>query len=148
MPPNPDWVKKLKPAGTPGSELLKQERAKSNIPVEQLTQFMFGEEFLETRRTILKALQAEKVFDKTQNYYEGRIKRFETALARAKRLRMLAVEHEWSLEDHNVAVDLVNEPIPYMLHGTMFLVRIDQPIKTPKHTDYLILAHPLQPMQR
>jgi acyl-CoA oxidase len=122
MPPNPDWVKALKPA-TDGAALLKKERAKSDLPVQKVTKFLFGEEFLETRHKILELLQTDKVFDKSPNYYAGRIQRFENALARAKRLRLLAVEHDWSLEDHNVAVDLLGEPIPYMLHGTMFLVR-------------------------
>jgi acyl-CoA oxidase len=122
MPTNPEWVKALKPA-TDGGELLRKERAKSDLPVDNVSKFMFGEEFLETRRKILEILQSEKVFDKSQNYFTGRIARFEAALARAKRLRLLAAEHDWSLEDHNIAVDLLSEPTPYMLHGTMFLVR-------------------------
>jgi acyl-CoA oxidase len=121
MPANPDWVKALKPA-TDGAALLASERSKSDLPVSRVTTFLFGEEFLETRRKILEQLEKEKVFDKAQNYYAGRIQRFENALARAKRLRLLATEHDWSLEDHNIAVDLLGEPIPYMLHGTMFLV--------------------------
>jgi hypothetical protein len=121
MTPNPDWVKALKPA-TDGAALLKKERAKSDIPVDKVTLFLFGEEFLETRRKILELLQSEKVFEKSENYYAGRIRRFENSLARAKRLRLLANEHDWSLEDHNIAVDLLGEPNPYMLHGTMFLV--------------------------
>ena len=121
MPSNPDWVKALKPA-TDGAALLAKERAKSDLPVSQITTFLFGSEFLETRSKILELLEKEKVFEKSQNYYAGRIQRFENALARAKRLRLLATEHDWSLEDHNIAVDLLGEPIPYMLHGTMFLV--------------------------
>lgn len=124
MPPVPRWVKNLKPAEPQGQELLTKERAKSSLQVEKLTEFMFDKEFLETKASILKIVQADKVFDKTNNYYAGRIERFEAALARAKRLRQLAVEHEWSLEDHNLAVDLISEPMPYGLHGTMFLVGV------------------------
>jgi acyl-CoA oxidase len=124
MPTNPAWVKALKPAGIQGSDLLARERAKSTLPVEKLTEYLFGREWLDTRKDILKLLQAEKVFDKSQNYFAGRIDRFEKALARAKRLRQLADEHDWSLEDHNIAVDLIAEPMPYGLHGTMFLVSI------------------------
>lgn len=98
------------------------ERAKSNIPVDQLTTYLFESPFLETKRKILKILESEKLFDKSKNYFSGRVERFEVALARAKRLRQLAVEHEWALEDHNIAVDLLSEPMPYGLHGTMFLV--------------------------
>ena len=122
MAPNPEWVRNLKPAGPQGSELLTSERAKSNLPVGKLTEFLFGREWIDMRDKILKILQSEKVFDKSNNYFAGRIQRFEAALARAKRLRQLAEEHEWSLEDHNIAVDLIAEPMPYGLHGTMFLV--------------------------
>jgi acyl-CoA oxidase len=122
MPTNPDWVKALKPAGIQGSELLARERNKSTLPVGKLTEYLYGREWLDTRDEILKILQAEKIFDKSQNYFAGRIDRFEKALARAKRLRQLADEHDWSLEDHNIAVDLIAEPMPYGLHGTMFLV--------------------------
>lgn len=121
--PTPSWVKSLKPAGTQGSEILAMERAKSTIPVDKLTTYLFEQEFLDTKRSILKILESEKVFDKSDNYFAGRVDKFERALARAKRLRQLAVEHEWSLEDHNIAVDLISEPMPYGLHGTMFLVR-------------------------
>lgn len=124
MPTNPDWVKKLKPAGTSGTELLTSERAKSNIPVAKLSEYLHGREWLDMRDSILKILESEKVFDKKNNYFAGRVQRFEAALARAKRLRQLAEEHDWSLEDHNIAVDLVAEPMPYGLHGTMFLVSL------------------------
>lgn len=123
--PTPAWVKSLKPAGIQGSELLAMERAKSTIPVDKLTTYLFEQEFLDVKRSILKILESEKVFDKSNNYFAGRVERFEQALARAKRLRQLAVEHEWSLEDHNLAVDLISEPMPYGLHGTMFLVDIN-----------------------
>jgi acyl-CoA oxidase len=122
MAPVPPWVARLKPADPQGEDLLSKERAQSSLAVEKLTEFMFDREFLDTKANILKVVQAEKVFDKTNNYYAGRVQRFEAALARAKRLRQLAVEHEWSLEDHNLAVDLISEPMPYGLHGTMFLV--------------------------
>lgn len=124
MAPSPDWVKALKPAGPQGSELLSMERAKSDLDIEQIKTFMFGADYLETKHKILKILQSEKVFDKSQNYFAGRVDRFRTALARAKRLRQLAVEHEWALEEHNIAVDLVSEPMPYGLHGTMFLLTL------------------------
>ncbi|KAF2667106.1 acyl-CoA oxidase [Microthyrium microscopicum] len=124
MAPVPPWVKKLRPAEPLGSQLLDAERAKSSIPVDKLTLFLYGQEFIDIKAKILKILQAEPLFDKSQNYFQGRVERWEKSLARAKRLRQLAVEHDWSLEDHNVAVDLIAEPIPYMLHGTMFLLTL------------------------
>lgn len=122
MAPNPDWVKQLKPSGPQGHELLEQERAKSNIPVQKLSEFLFTKEVLERKARVLKVLESEKVFDKSQNYFAGRIDRFETALARAKRLRQLTVKNGWSQDDFRMASDLISEPGPYGLHESMFLV--------------------------
>lgn len=122
MAPTPSWVKDLKPAGPQGTELLSQERAKSNVNVEALSTFLFTQEGLDRKQKILKILENEKVFDKSQNYFAGRIDRFETALARAKRLRQLQVKHGWTDQDKTVANDLISEPGPYGLHESMFLV--------------------------
>lgn len=122
MSPTPQWVKDLKPAGTQGTELLSQERSKSNVNVQALSTFLFTQEGLARKHKILKILQQEKVFDKSQNYFAGRIDRFETALARAKRLRQLQVKHNWTDQDKSVANELISEPGPYGLHESMFLV--------------------------
>ncbi|KAI9664587.1 MAG: fatty-acyl coenzyme A oxidase [Bathelium mastoideum] len=124
MAPTPQWVKDLKPSGPQGHELLKQERAKSKVPVEQLSQFLFTREGLERKRRILKILEKETVFDKSQNYFAGRVDRFETALARAKRLRQLTVQHGWSVDDFRAATELISEPGPYGLHESMFLITL------------------------
>jgi len=120
--PTPQWVKDLKPSGPQGSELLSQERDQSNVNVQQLTRFLHTDAGLERKRRILKILQNEKVFDKSQNYFAGRVDRFETALARAKRLRQLEVEHGWVQQDKMSANELISEPGPYGLHESMFLV--------------------------
>ena len=120
--PTPQWVKNLKPSGPQGSELLSNERALSKIPVDQLSKFLFGKPGLERKARILKILQSEKVFDKSQNYFAGRVDRFETALARSKKLRQLQVKHDWDQEDKMMANELVSEPGPYGLHESMFLV--------------------------
>lgn len=122
MTPIPSWVKDLKPSGPQGSELLAAEREKSNIPVDQLSEFLFTKEKLQRKENILKVLQSEPVFDKSQNYFSGRVERFERALARAKRLHQLRISHKWSEEDFVMASDLISEPGPYGLHEHMFLV--------------------------
>lgn len=101
---------------------MERERAKSDVNVQNVTEWLFDKDELRSKHAILKILQADPVFEKSQNYFAGRTERFKAALARAKRLRQLAAEHEWSLEEHNIAVDLIAEVIPYGLHGTMFLV--------------------------
>jgi len=125
MPPvnaTPQWVKDLKPAGPQGTELLAKERAQSKIPVDQLSQFLFTKEGVDRKKRILQILENEKVFDKSQNYFAGRVDRFETALARAKKLRQISVKNNWSQEDRMAANDLISEPGPYGLHESMFLV--------------------------
>ncbi|KAF4313161.1 Acyl-CoA oxidase [Botryosphaeria dothidea] len=122
--PTPDWVKALKPSGPQGHELLAKERAQSNIPVEKLSEFLFTKEALERKKRVLKVLESEKVFDKSQNYFQGRIDRIETSLARAKRLRQLTVKHGWTEDDFRCATDLISEPTPYGLHESMFLVTL------------------------
>lgn len=120
--PTPQWVKNLKPGGPQGSELLTNERAQSKVNVEQLTKFLHKQEGLDRKRKILKILQTEKVFDKEQNYFAGRVDRFETALARSKKLRQLEAKHNWSRDDKQCANELLSEPGPYGLHESMFLV--------------------------
>ena len=122
MAPAPPWVKALKPAAPQGSELLTRERDSSNLDVNRLSEFLFTKELLDRKAKILQALQAEQVFDKTQNYFDGRVDRFKTALARSKRLQQLTVKHGWSRDDTIMAMDLMSEPGPYGLHMSMFLV--------------------------
>lgn len=123
MASTPPWVKALKPSGPQGSELLKQERDQSNVPVEKLSNFLFTKEVLDRQAEILDILKAEKVFDKSQNYFAGRVERFQTALARAKRLQQLTIKHQWTKDEYQMAAELISEPGPYGLHVSMFLVR-------------------------
>ncbi|KAK5165002.1 hypothetical protein LTR04_001565 [Oleoguttula sp. CCFEE 6159] len=133
----PQWVKNLKPSGPQGSELLEQERAKSNVSVEKLSKFLFTQSVLDRKHRILEVLQSEKVFDKSQNYFAGRVDRFETALARAKKLRKLVVKHGWSQEDLRTANDLISEPGPYGLHESMFLITLRDQGTPEQHEKFL-----------
>ena len=120
----PSWVKKLKSSGPQGEELLAQERAQSDVPVEKLSEFLFTKEVLARQDRILKTLENEKVFDKSQNYFAGREARFVTALARQKRLQQLSQQHGWTKDDYVTASELISEPGPYGLHVSMFLVTL------------------------
>ncbi|KAH8599307.1 acyl-CoA dehydrogenase/oxidase C-terminal [Bisporella sp. PMI_857] len=124
MSPTPQWVKKLKPSSPQGSDLIQAEREKSKVSVEKLSNLLFTKEALARQQKILEILQAEPVFDKKNNYYDGRVDRFKTALARAKRLRQLEAQHKWSHEELTVANDLISEPGPYGLHASMFLTTL------------------------
>jgi len=118
----PQWVKDLKPSPPQGVDLIQGERDKSKVSVEKLSNFLFTKEVLERQQRILSILQAEKVFDKSKNYFDGRVERFKTALARAKRLRQLQVKHNWDRDDYTTATELISEPSPYGLHASMYLV--------------------------
>ena len=83
---------------------------------------MFTKEVLERNQRLLKILEAEEVFDKSQNYFLGRNERIQAALARGKRLQQLSMKYNWSKEEYQVANDLISEPTPYGLHASMFLV--------------------------
>ncbi|OAA34124.1 acyl-coenzyme A oxidase 1 [Metarhizium rileyi] len=136
-PPNPDWVKALKPSGLNGSELLEQERARSNVNVGQLAEFLHTSQVLERNAKILDILQSHPVFDKSQNYFNGRIEKIEAALARGKALRQLSVKHQWSEEEYSVANDLISEPTPYGLHATMFLKTLQEQGTPEQHKLFL-----------
>ena len=118
----PEWVKQLKPSGVQGHELLKAERANSNVPVQELEVLLHTQDVIVRRNKVLDILKAEKVFDKSQNYFMGRTDKFERALAREKRLRILKKQHNWSTDEFRTATELVGEPGPYGLHDSMFKV--------------------------
>lgn len=106
MAPTPAWVKKLTPSGPQGSDLLAQERGQSTLSVEKLSNFLFTKEVLQRQANLLKILEAEPVFNKSQNYFDGRVDRFQTALARAKRLQQLKVKHKWSQDEYQMASEV------------------------------------------
>ena len=57
----PPWVKSLKPSGPQESELLAQERAQSNIPVEKLSELLSTKEVFARHDKISNTLKADKV---------------------------------------------------------------------------------------
>jgi acyl-CoA oxidase len=123
MSKTPQWVKDLTPSAPQGSDLLAAERDKSKLSVDKLSNFLFTKEVLERQQRILNILQSDPVFDKSKNYFDGRVDRFKTALARSKRMRQLEVKHKWTRDELMTANDLISEPGPYGLHASMFLVR-------------------------
>lgn len=144
MPPNPDWVKKLTPAAPQGADLLAAERASSNINVDQLADYMFTKETLAMRDNILRILTADPVFDKSQNYFQGRDDRIKASLGKGKRLQQLSGKHNWSQEEYQCANDLLSEPTPYGLHATMFLVTLREQGTPEQHELFLKKAENYQ----
>ena len=108
--------------------------------MQKLSEFLFSKEVLARQERLLDILKAEKVFNKSQNYFDGREARFQTALARAKRMRQLAVKHRWSQDDYMMATELISEPGPYGLHASMFLVGSHPDVILLSSHHYLTLA--------
>ncbi|KAI4288567.1 MAG: hypothetical protein L6R35_002170 [Caloplaca aegaea] len=133
----PAWVKQLRPSSPQGSDLLQRERRQSNLPIQRLSEFLFTKEVLDRQDRILGILTSEKVFDKSQNYFDGRVDRFKTALARQKRLQQLSVQHHWAPDDYIMASELISEPGPYWLHVGMFLVTLREQGTPEQHKLFL-----------
>merc|ERR1712169_89676 len=91
----------------------------------------------ERNERLLKILQAEPVFDKSQNYFRGRTARIEAALARGKRLYQLQVKHNWTREEFQAANELISEPGPYGLHESMFLITLRDQGTPEQHERFL-----------
>ncbi|GFF24154.1 putative peroxisomal acyl-coenzyme A oxidase 1.2 [Aspergillus udagawae] len=122
--PPPEWVKALTPSSPQGTDLLKQERAQSNVEVDKLAEFLHTKAFLEKQQRFLELLSSEKVFDKSQMHAQGRTERIQRALAKGKRLQQLKEKYNWSTEDFHFASEMIGEPTPYGLHASMFLVTL------------------------
>ncbi|KAG6363911.1 hypothetical protein INS49_009014 [Diaporthe citri] len=137
MPPNPDWVKQLKPASPQGADILVEERAKSNIDVDQLAEFLFTKKTLDQKAAIVKALSSEPVFDKSKNYFQSREDRFVAALARGKRIEQLSRKNKWSQDEFDYAYQLTGEATPLAMHYKMFIPTIREQGTPEQHKLFL-----------
>lgn len=118
----PSWVGALKPAGPQGTDLLARERQGSTLDTDRVAHYIYTENGLRQQERLLRILENDAVFDKTQNYFEGRVERYKRSLRRAKRLAHLKKAHRWDEEDLLAAIELVGEPTSFTLHWTMFIV--------------------------
>lgn len=119
---SPSWVKALRPTEPQGSALLTAERRQSTLESARLTKYIYTDEELERQERLLRIIENDEAFDKSQNYFEDRVKRYERSLRRAKRLAQLSQAHNWNEADLIAAIELVGEPTSFTLHWTMFIV--------------------------
>lgn len=85
------FPKHLKPIEPQGPVLLQQERDRASFSSNELMQFIYSSEYLETRNRILNILQNDPILsDKSHRYYNGRNFRFDKSLAGAKRFAELS----------------------------------------------------------
>ncbi|KAI9708723.1 MAG: hypothetical protein M1820_003678 [Bogoriella megaspora] len=119
-----DFTDDLRPLHD-GPATLAAERALSNIDTDELSKHLLAQDgFLERQQRIVKLLEKEKVFSKQQQMNLSRPERYHLGLARAKRLRRMAVEHHWNHHDYHMADYLVDEMSPYHLQMSMFVTTV------------------------
>lgn len=121
----PDFTDKLSPAQPDGPTTLAHERAQSNVSVKELSEHLLSSDgFLERQARILKLIQQEPLLSKEKQQNLSRPDRFKLGLARAKLLRRLKDQHNWSHDEYKMAEYLVDDVSPYFLHLEMFITTI------------------------
>lgn len=120
----PDFTDLLSTAES-GPELLKKERERSDIDVQQLSEHLLSRDgFLDRQKRVLPIVESHPIFSKKNQLNLARPHRYHLGLARAKTLRRLAIQHSWTKEDHAHAEYLVDEMSPYHLQPTMFATSV------------------------
>ncbi|KIW73831.1 hypothetical protein PV04_01919 [Phialophora macrospora] len=120
-----DFTDKLRPAEPQGPSVLAQERAGSNINVNELSHHLLSRnDFLNRQKKILSILEPLPIFCKKNQLNMARPDRYHLGLARAKALRRLSLKHGWDREDYVMADYLMDEMGPYALQGTMFVTSV------------------------
>ncbi|KAJ5760483.1 hypothetical protein N7520_007639 [Penicillium odoratum] len=121
----PDFTDKLRPSQPDGPATLAREREQSSISVDELGHHLFSSDgFLERQARILPILQREPLLGKDKQQTLSRTDRFKLGLARAKLLRRLVDQHQWSHDDYKMAEYLVSDVSPYFLHLEMFVTTV------------------------
>ena len=120
-----DFSDELRPADPQGPDILRQERAASNVNTQQLAQHLLHRDnYLERQQRILNIIEKRPLFNKKNLLNLARPHRYHIALARSKELRRLSLQHGWTLQDFKMAEHLVGEVNPYSLHTVMFMTSI------------------------
>ncbi|EEP81961.1 conserved hypothetical protein [Uncinocarpus reesii 1704] len=121
-----DWSAALRPASPDGATIIGEERARSNISVDSLANYLLTPEFLKQQDRVLKEVLKEPVFKKTNQANLSRPDRYKLGLARGKKLRQLQDKLGWSEDDYHMAVYLCDDVLPYHLHTAMFVTTVSQ----------------------
>ncbi|KAI8342207.1 acyl-CoA dehydrogenase/oxidase C-terminal [Choanephora cucurbitarum] len=111
----------LAPKGPSGELFLANERAKGSFDVNELSKFMYTEEWLQKMNKVLEVLESEPAFDKTHRYYMNRKEKISSSLWKDRRIIEVAKEHNWDETDTQIANFLYDQSTPFTLHYNMFL---------------------------
>jgi acyl-CoA oxidase len=69
-----------------GSQILARERSKATFDSDELARYIHGDEYLDRQDRLLKILESEPLFNKSDVYYQGRDEKFRASMAKAKRM--------------------------------------------------------------
>ena len=120
-----DFTGNLRPADPQGPDILTQERAGSNVNIDQLAKHLLSRnDFFNRQKKILSILEPIPIFCKKNQLNMARPDRYHLGLARAKTLRRLSLKHGWDRDDYVMADYLMDEMGPYALQATMFATSI------------------------
>ncbi|KAI9314437.1 acyl-CoA dehydrogenase/oxidase C-terminal [Dichotomocladium elegans] len=111
----------LAPRGPNGDVLLRAERARATFDVNELSRYMYTQEYLDRMAKILDILESEPAFDKTNRYHHSRPEKITASLWKEKRLIELRREHNWDDVDVSIVNMLFDQSTPLTLHSQMFL---------------------------
>ncbi|KAG0035024.1 hypothetical protein BGZ81_001534 [Podila clonocystis] len=111
----------LPPSEPQGSDLLAHERSRTTFSVHDLSNYLYGEEYLERQEKMLALIENEPAFDKSNRYFLGRTERISGALRKDYALVKLSQEQKWTPEEFQQADILIDEPGPFGLHRGMFM---------------------------
>ncbi|KAF2671005.1 acyl-CoA oxidase [Microthyrium microscopicum] len=133
----PDFTDSLKPQYD-GQAILEAERNRSPIQVHELSKHLLSRNnFLERQSKIVSILQNDPLFSKRNQLNMSRPDRFHVGLARNKKLRRLAKQYAWDLEDYKMAEYLTDEMSPYHLQHGMFATSVFQQSSDEQRAEWL-----------
>lgn len=133
-----DFTISLKPPEPQGPDILRAERARSQVNVPQLAHHLLHrDDFLARQQRVLAVVEKNPLFSKTTNLNLSRPDRYHVGLARAKEVRRLALCERWSSEDHRIVDYLLDEVSPYTLSDTMFTTSIQQQCNEQQREEWL-----------
>lgn len=116
-----DFTASLKPhPDANGAKILANERQRSAIDVNELSNHLFGASYLERQHRVLQIIERDKIFSKTTQANLSRPDRYMLGLARGKRMRQLMDRHRWNEQDLLMAEYLIDDLQPYHLHISLF----------------------------
>ncbi|KAI7881512.1 acyl-CoA dehydrogenase/oxidase C-terminal [Mucor mucedo] len=112
---------KLAPKSPSGELLLASERAQGSFDVNELSKFMYTDDWLQRMYKVLAVLENEPAFDKTDRYYLSRKDKITSSLWKDSRLVELVKEQKWDETDTQIANFLYDQSTPFSLHYNMFI---------------------------